>query len=365
MKGESGPEILGAGGTVWSSAIFSDLLGDSEIAEHFSDRAVLNHYRQFEVALLEAKEIQGLAAPSATSEAVRRLNTFEADLELLGQRTGRDGVTIAGFIDQVRQELGQAAAKALHSGSTSQDVMDSATALCLRDANATLKQRLDTVISKLDALVDTVGDKQIMARTRMQAALPIASKDRIVDWRRPLQAIADDWERLNAHVLWLQFGGPVGDRRGFDGKADALASEMSKRLGLIDPGHAWHSDRRPIIAEGEMLSRLTGALGKLGQDVALMAQNGIDAVSLSGAGGSSAMAHKTNPVAAEVLVALARFNAGQIGLLHGALVHEQERSGAAWTLEWMVLPQMCLAAGRALLLAARLIGQIEGMGEAA
>lgn len=82
-----------------------------------------------------------------------------------------------------------------------------------------------------------------------------------------------------------------------------------------------------------------------------MAQQGIDEITLSGGGGSSAMPHKQNPFQAELLVTLARFNAVQLSGMHQALVHEQERSGIAWALEWMILPQMAQATGRGLVAA--------------
>jgi 3-carboxy-cis,cis-muconate cycloisomerase len=104
---------------------------------------------------------------------------------------------------------------------------------------------------------------------------------------------------------------------------------------------------------------VTGALGKIGQDVALMAQNEVGAAQLASGGTSSAMPHKNNPVAAELMVTLARFNAGMLGSLHQSLVHENERSGAAWTLEWMVLPQMCIATGASLRHAAGLLDNLE------
>ena len=93
-----------------------------------------------------------------------------------------------------------------------------------------------------------------------------------------------------------------------------------------------------------------------------MAQNGIDEIALSATGTSSAMPHKQNPVLAETLVTLARFNATQLAGMHHALVHEQERSGAAWTLEWMLLPQICIAAGASLRIALELAGSITAMG---
>lgn len=79
-----------------------------------------------------------------------------------------------------------------------------------------------------------------------------------------------------------------------------------------------------------------------------MSQQGVDEIALDNAGGSSAMPHKQNPVLAELLVTLARFNATQVSAMHQGLVHEQERSGAAWALEWMVLPQMAQATARSL-----------------
>jgi 3-carboxy-cis,cis-muconate cycloisomerase len=99
-------------------------------------------------------------------------------------------------------------------------------------------------------------------------------------------------------------------------------------------------------------------LGKFGADVALLSQNEVGIVAIEGGGRSSAMAHKSNPVNAELLLALARYNAGLLGILHQSLVHEYERSGAAWTLEWIALPQMVVATGAGLRIATALAGQI-------
>jgi 3-carboxy-cis,cis-muconate cycloisomerase len=60
------------------------------------------------------------------------------------------------------------------------------------------------------------------------------------------------------------------------------------------------------------------------------------------------MPHKVNPIGAETLVALARYAAGLVGALHQALVAENERSGAAWTLEWLTLPPLVGATAAAL-----------------
>ena len=138
---------------------------------------------------------------------------------------------------------------------------------------------------------------------------------------------------------------------------EAIARGLARQLdlGLAEP---WQSARDPLIGFASLLTLLTGTLGKIGADVALLAQNEIGAVTIAGGGGSSSMAHKSNPVNAEVLVALARYNAGLIGVLQQSMVHENERSGAAWTLEWLALPPIAITAGASLRLGNLVLGQL-------
>ncbi len=137
---------------------------------------------------------------------------------------------------------------------------------------------------------------------------------------------------------------------------------MAKHLGLTDPGRSWHNDRDRFVEYAGWLSMVSGSLGKVGQDICLMAQQGIDEISQAGGGSSSAMAHKKNPVIAELLITLAQYNAGQLSLMHNSLLHEQERSGAAWALEWMALPAMVCATGKALQLAGQQLVAISRVG---
>ena len=130
-------------------------------------------------------------------------------------------------------------------------------------------------------------------------------------------------------------------------KGPAVARRVADKLDLGLPERSWHSQRDGIGELADWLALVTGSLGKIGQDVALMAQTRSTKSALSGGGASSAMPHKQNPVKAEVLVTLARYNAALLGGMHRRMVHEQERSGAAWTLEWLVLPQMLMATGAA------------------
>ena len=349
-----------------SAAVFDHpwlggLFGDAEAQALWSEAAQLDHFRAFEAALAQALDAEGLVAEGLGTKAAFAISTTQIDLDRLTQGTARDGIPIPDFVMQLREAAPDCAA-AIHTGATSQDVMDTALSLTLVATNELLVRRIGALIGQLDDLAAAFGSAPLMARTRMQAALPVTVGDRIASWQRPLAAAQTRLTHQQTQIGRLQLGGAVGTRHGFDGKGEAIAARMAQSLSLTDLG-VWHSDRSHVADYASKLSLLSGALGKMGQDIALMAQQGVDEITLSGGGGSSAMAHKSNPVLAELLVTLARFNATQLAAMHQALVHEQERSGAAWMLEWMVLPQMAVATARATAAATDLCGQITGMGD--
>ena len=331
--------------TACNGPILSGLLGDETIAAHLSAKAELAAMARFEQALAAAQAAHGAIGHNAAWAIARACETLRPDIDALRAATARDGVAVPEFVRQLRARVGQAHAGAVHLGVTSQDVIDTSMALRLRDCLAVLSGRLSEIDDALDALAARFGSRRIMARTRMQAALPVTARDRIAAWHAPIKGHVERLAPVREAVLRLQLGGPVGTREGLGADAGAIAAHMADALGLREPGRSWHADRTPVADCAHWLSAVTGSLGKIGQDMALMAQNGIDDIALADTGGSSAMPHKHNPVKAEILVTLARFNATQIAGMHHALAHEQERSGSAWTLEWMILPQMVVATG--------------------
>ena len=186
---------------------------------------------------------------------------------------------------------------------------------------------------------------------------------RLETWQAPISEHLSRLDLLRPRIERLQLGGAVGTGAEFGADYGEIIQYMARDLGLNPASHVWHADRTAIAEYGSCLSLITGSLGKMGQDLCLMAQQGIDEVTLADGGGSSAMPHKANPVLAELLVTLARFNATQVSGLHHALVHEQERSGAAWMLEWMVLPPISVATCRSIAVASELCLQITRLGE--
>ena len=347
-----------------SSSVFdhpwlSGLFGDPEMAAILSPERQMMHMLAFEAAWSRACGTAGVFDPALAEEAACAIECATIDFADIALGMAQDGVPIPRLIAQLKAT---APAAALHKGATSQDVVDTALVLTLREASFLIAGRLMELETYLKALEDRFGDAPLMGRTRMQAATEITVRDRILTWRLPLADHLKTLDQKRADVEKVQIGGASGDRKALGDQADLVVAEVAKTLGLAPTDKAWHSMRHGLTGYASFLSLITGSLGKIGQDIALMSQQGIEEISLSVGGGSSAMPHKQNPVAAELLVTLARFNATQVSAMHHALVHEQERSGAAWSLEWMVLPQMMMATGRALAMAITLIKNVERIG---
>lgn len=342
----------------WMRGIF----GDDEAGGFFAPDAELAAMIRVERAFAMALGKAGIVAPKIAAGAADAIAAARIDRAALASAVERDGLPVP---DLVRQLLAQAAPElhaAIHKGMTSQDVIDTGLVLRLVGLCELYDARLAALTLALSDLTARHGAKPLMGRTRMQAALWITVADRVETWRLPLEAHRARLVQLRPVLLRLQLGGPVGERAALGAKGAAVAAVMAAELGLGDPARAWHAMREGIVDFAGWLSLVTGSLGKIGQDMALMAQQGVDEIELAGGGSSSAMPHKQNPVLADLLVTLARFNATQVAGMHHALVHEQERSGTAWPLEWMILPPMALATGRALTATGALLGAIRRIG---
>lgn len=346
--------------TPYNAPLLGSLLGDHEAAGFFGIKADIQAMLDFEIALANAQAKIGMIAPEAAYEISEKLETYEADVRALSQATAIDGMAVPALIKMLRENLSEQTAPFLHYKCTSQDVIDTSAMIRMKACHALIVSRLGELDDKLSNLGKSNSNNSFMAYTRMQAALQTTAGERINSWCNP---ILHSLETANTLRFLLQLGGPIASSQSYEGKRTELGEIMALDLGLTASKHVWHNDRSPIVEIGTWLSTLTGHLGKMGMDICLMAQMGDKQIQLSGGGGSSAMAHKQNPVLAETLVTIAKFNASQMSGLHQSLLHEQERSGASWMVEWMIMPQLFVTTAAALRNANNLVDSIIQIGE--
>jgi 3-carboxy-cis,cis-muconate cycloisomerase len=235
----------------------------------------------------------------------------------------------------------------LHAGLTSQDVVDTALMLMLRDAVASVRGRLDLARGAIDRLVETVGEVPMTGRTLTQPALPITVGHKLGTWQAGLSAAEED---LAALELPVQLGGPVGTDHD---------PRLAARLGLAD-APSWHTMRRPVTRAGDALVSVTDGCGRIARDVLELSRPEIGELSEGRGGGSSSMPHKANPVLS-VLVRRAALSTPQLAAtLHLAAAEQvDERADGAWHAEWdtlrLLVRRTAVAAGQT----AELLGDLQ------
>ena len=340
---------------VWppGSAIYGPLLGDPEVAQHLSDAAHLRAILRVEAALAAAQaQVTADAADAARARTVAA--TLDAmappDPAALGPGTLATGMPIPALVRDVRARLDPAVADHLHRGATSQDVLDTALILQLRPVLDILAGRLDRVIADLAGLADRHRRTVIAARTRFQPAVPMPYGLRCAQWLMPLVDHRATLDPLRARLARLQLGGAAGTLSALGPQALDVVARMATDLGLAAADLPWHAARERLVELGQWLTRMTGSLGKIAQDLILARQEGIAGPPTDGSahGGSSTMPQKSNPVIAETVLAIARTLPAQAATLAQAQLHAQERDGSAWTQEWLCLGPLLTLAGCAL-----------------
>jgi 3-carboxy-cis,cis-muconate cycloisomerase len=208
-------------------------------------------------------------------------------------------------------------------------------------------------LAALAKLAADHADTPMAARTYGQHATPTSFGAVAAGWGQPLLGLLHELPNLRAG-LSVSLSGAAGTSAALGAQASEIRAAMAKSLGLADPGHSWHADRSGMQAICAFATRLATACGKIGEDLVLLSQSGIGEVTLDGAGGSSTMPQKQNPVGPSAMVALARQIVALNGVMQGAGLHREQRDGAAWFSEWLTLPQLCLGTAAALTHAQRL-----------
>lgn len=333
--------------TPLDSPLFAALVGDPEIAAHLSDAAEIRAMLEVEAALARAQGALGIIPPASAEAIAAAAAGLDPEPAALAAGLASAGVPIPALVAALRAVLPAEHAAFVHWGATSQDIVDTGLVLRLRSILDILDARLAGTIAALADQAARHRATPIPARTRWRIAAPTTLGAKIAVWGMPLLRHRARLAELRPRLLVLSLHGAAGTGAAFAGGTGELRARFAADLGLAQDPVPWHAARDGIAEFGGWLALVTGSLGKLGQDLVLLGQSEVGEISAGRGGGSSTLPQKANPVAAETLVTLARTNAALLGGLHQALVAAQERDGAAWGIEWLTLPQMCVATGAA------------------
>jgi 3-carboxy-cis,cis-muconate cycloisomerase len=322
------------------------------VAKLFRDDCYLQKMLDFEAALANAEATSGIISPSAANTISAKCRVELFDKQQLAEAAALAGNLAIPLVKQLKVLVAaenKDTAGFVHWGATSQDAIDTALVLQLREALELISADIEELCGALAQMAHQHRDTPIVARTLMQHAIPTTLGMKFAGWLDALMRHRERFRQMQKRCLTLQFGGAAGTLAALGAQGPVIAKHFSEHLKLSLPQIPWHSHRDRLSEIATTLGLLTGTLGKIAQDIALHMQTEIDELrepAEENRGVSSTMPHKRNPVACAIILAAATRVPGLVATMLSAMPQEGERGLGGWHAEWDTLPEIvCLTAG--------------------
>jgi len=323
-----------------SSELFDAILGTTSVVAATDDAAIVDALCTAETALARACAAVGvIPLPvaleiGAVCDAVRRLDSGE-----LARRSVPGGNPVIPLVAEIRTRVevraGADAARAVHLGATSQDIVDTALMLVAKQALGVIRASLAEAADTCARLAHTHRDTAMTGRTLMQWAVPTTFGAIAAGWGHALDHTAARLDELRDR-LPAQLGGAAGTLAPLHPHGPAVLAAFADECDLAVPDGVWHTDRTVIADLAGALGAASAAVAKVATDLVLLAQSDVGEVRERAPGGSSAMPHKQNSIAAVTARAAAMQAPGLVATLLSA-VPELQRGAGPWHAEWPAL----------------------------
>jgi len=350
------------------SGLTECIYSDEAILSLFSGAATVGQMLAVEAALAKVQGQCGVipASAAAVIDAVCLGGEISDMLDMDGLATAAvaAGNIAIPFVKQLTAAIARVdaeAARYVHWGATSQDILDTALVLQLRQLAARLDAGLSSATLACARLTGAHRDTIMVGRTWLQHALPTTFGAKTAGWLEALERSRLRLREDASQIALLQFGGAVGTLASLGSAGVDVRRALAAELELGAPAMPWHTHRDRLASLTASLGVLAGTMGKIARDVSLLAQSEIGEVSEPagpGRGGSSTMPHKRNPVACAAILAAAIRVPPLVSTMLSGMIQEHERALGGWQAEWDVLPQIAALTGGAL---RHLAGVLDGL----
>lgn len=324
----------------------------------FADASLIRRWLEVEVALARAEATLGVIPHDAAEAIATQARAYTPDVDELSRGIDETTHPLMPLIEDFSGSCPDGTGQYVHWGATTQDIMDTAVVLQLRDALELIDFALDVVVGLLRQLAAEHRGTPMAGRTHGQHALPITLglKFAVVidELNRHGERLAD----LRGRLLVVQFGGATGTLASLGSDGRGVTEALARELGLGVPPVAWHT-ARDGFAEFTCVAAMVGATcAKIASEVILLQKTEVAELAelnTEASVGSSTMPQKRNPMLSEGVVAAARLLAQQPSLAIGAMVHQHERDMSAWQAEWKFIPDTAILLAGALELTRKVV----------
>jgi 3-carboxy-cis,cis-muconate cycloisomerase len=336
--------------TVFDSILFRDSFGTAQMRAVFDDRNLIAKYIEVEIALARAEARCDVIPAAAAEQIAARCNIDALDFDLLRHETEIVGYPILPLVHQLVKLCGESG-RYLHWGATTQDIMDTAVVLQVRDALDIIEADLTKLRAILAGLAQRYRDTPMAGRTHLQQALPITFGYKVGVWLSMLDRHQERLDQARPRVMVGQFAGAAGTLASLGEQGFAVQQALMEELGLAVPVATWHVARDGLAETVNLLGILTGSLAKIAYDVMLMASTEFGELYepfVQGRGASSTMPQKRNPISSELIFAASKAVRQHAGLMLDAMVQDFERATGPWHAEWIAIPESFILTAGAL-----------------
>ena len=336
--------------TVVDSILFRDAFGTSEMRARFSDHALVQRYIDVEVALARAEASTGVIPAAAADVIARESRIDRIDFDRMREETDIVGYPILPLVHQLVEMCGEAG-RYVHWGATTQDIMDTAVALQVRDALDGIAEDVRALRIILADLAEKHRDTAMAGRTHLQQALPVTFGYKAAIWLAMFDRHQQRLAQLRPRVAVVQFAGAAGTLASLGDQGFEVQAALARELGLGVPDTTWHVARDGFAEAVNLLALITGSLGKIGLDVMIMASTEFAELYepfVKGRGASSTMPQKRNPISSELMLAASKAVRQHAGLMVDAMVQDFERATGPWHAEWIAIPESFILTAGAL-----------------
>ncbi len=329
-------------GRGWSDGLLEAGLGSPRAADLLGWPARITRMVEVEVALARAQARVGLIATTQAEAVAAGCDPARLDLDTLAAEAALAATPVIPLLGSLRDLLDDDAGDVLHLGATSQDVVDTAVVLQVRDTLDLLETSLDHLAGRCATLAAEHRGTVMPGRTLRQQAVPITFGLVAARWLGALDRRIEALRLARPRLLVVQFGGAAGTLGALGAAGPDVVAALAEELDLGVPDLPWHAERDRVVELAGVLTGVTTVVAKVAGDVVDLSATEIGEVATRprrGAG-SSAMPHKgRNPVDAVAARAAARLADGELSVLVGAAGdHEHERAAGGWQAEWVALP---------------------------
>jgi 3-carboxy-cis,cis-muconate cycloisomerase len=323
------------------SPILGTLYGSDAMRAVFDERAYFQRMLDVEAALARVQARLGIIPAGAAQAITNAARVENLRTEELAASARNVGYPVVGLVAGLSRAAGEAGGWT-HWGTTTQDIMDTATVLQVREGLALIRASLLRIAKALAMQAEKHRHTVMAGRTHLQQALPTTLGLKCAVWLQPLIAHLHRLDALRPRAEQVSFGGAAGTLASLGDQGIAVMEGLAVELGLAAPAAPWHACRDGLTEVVAFLGLVCGSLAKIATDIILLAQTEVGEVAepyVAGRGSSSTMPQKRNPIASELILAAARAVHALLPVMFGAMAADHERATGPWQSELLALPQ--------------------------